>query len=109
MHGQKARGHLLAAGHHHIVFRRIIERAGLAAEVDEAVGSPAIAETTTATSWPAACWRCTIRATRRIRSVPAIEVPPNFITIRANACAPVHLPNERILPAWPMDHANAAL
>ncbi|MFD2782921.1 hypothetical protein ACFS32_19810 [Novosphingobium pokkalii] len=43
------------------------------------------------------------------RSVPAIEVPPNFITIRANACAPVHLPKERILPAWPMDHANAAL
>jgi hypothetical protein len=43
------------------------------------------------------------------RSVPAIEVPPNFITIRANAYAPVHLRYERIFQSWPMDHANAAL
>ena len=45
--------------------------------------SPAIADTTTATSWPAACCLRTMFATRRMRSVPAIEVPPNFITMRA--------------------------
>jgi hypothetical protein len=35
------------------------------------------------------------------RSVPAIEVPPNFITIRANACAPVHLPKKESCPHGP--------
>src|SRR3546814_11485445 len=42
-----------------------------------------MAETTTATSLPFAASRATSRATVRIRSVPAIDVPPNFITIRA--------------------------
>ena len=45
--------------------------------------SPAIAETTTATWLPASTSRLTRCATMRMRSVPAIEVPPNFITMRA--------------------------
>ena len=44
---------------------------------------PAMAETTTATSWPASTSRLTCCATLRIRSRSATEVPPNFITRRA--------------------------
>ena len=55
--------------------------------------SPAIAETTTATSCPASCWRFTMPATRLMRSVPAIEVPPNFITMRATSCGAPALEN----------------
>ena len=47
--------------------------------------SPAIALTTTATSFPASTSRLTRAATLRMRSIPAIDVPPNFITIRAIA------------------------
>src|SRR5882724_10775037 len=43
---------------------------------------PAIADTTTAISWPASTSRFTCRATLRIRSVFATDVPPNFITRR---------------------------
>src|ERR1700674_4015519 len=43
---------------------------------------PPIADTTTATSWPASTSRFTCRATLRIRSVLATDVPPNFITRR---------------------------
>jgi hypothetical protein len=52
--------------------------------------SPAIAETTTATWLPASHSRLMRAATLRIRSMPAIEVPPNFITMRAmsGACFP---------------------
>ena len=49
----------------------------------EQVTSGLLALTTTATSCPAACCLRTMLATRRMRSVPAIEVPPNFITMRA--------------------------
>ena len=45
--------------------------------------SPAIALTTTSTSLPASASRFTRAATLRMRSMPAIDVPPNFITIRA--------------------------
>src|SRR5690349_17975472 len=44
--------------------------------------SPAIAETTTRTSLPASASRRTRVATLRMRSMPAIDVPPNFITMR---------------------------
>ena len=44
--------------------------------------SPAIAETTTRTSLPASASRLTRAATLRMRSIPPIEVPPNFITMR---------------------------
>jgi hypothetical protein len=44
--------------------------------------SPAMAETTTSTSFPASASRLTRAATLRIRSIPAIDVPPNFITMR---------------------------
>src|SRR3954469_24414580 len=44
-----------------------------------------MAETTTATSWPASTSRLTWRATLRMRSISATEVPPNFITRRAMA------------------------
>ena len=47
--------------------------------------TPDMAETTTATSLPASTSRFTRRATLRIRSRSATEVPPNFITIRAMA------------------------
>ena len=43
---------------------------------------PDIADTTTATSWPASTSRFTWRATLRIRSILATDVPPNFITRR---------------------------
>ena len=45
--------------------------------------TPDMAETTTATSWPASTSRLTWRATLRMRSMSATEVPPNFITRRA--------------------------
>src|SRR5262245_37963077 len=44
---------------------------------------PAMAETTTATSWPALTSRPTRRPTLRIQSTSATEVPPNFTTKRA--------------------------
>src|SRR3981081_4651796 len=44
-----------------------------------------MAETTTATSWPAPTSRLTWRATLRMRSISATDVPPNFITSRAIA------------------------
>ncbi len=44
---------------------------------------PDMAETTTATSWPASTSRLTWRATLRMRSMSATDVPPNFITSRA--------------------------
>src|SRR5271169_3480511 len=47
-----------------------------------------MAETTTATSWPASTSRLTWRATLRMRSVSATEVPPNFITRRAMKLRP---------------------
>ena len=45
--------------------------------------SPAMAETTTSTSLPASASRFTRPATLRMRSMPAIDVPPNFMTMRA--------------------------
>ena len=44
---------------------------------------PAMAETTTATSWPASTSRLTCRATLQMCSMSATDVPPNFITRRA--------------------------
>ena len=44
---------------------------------------PAMADTTTATSWPASTSRLTWCATLRMRSMSATDVPPNFITSRA--------------------------
>src|SRR4051794_35420830 len=43
---------------------------------------PAMAETTTATSWPASTSRLTCSATLRMRSILATDVPPNFMTSR---------------------------
>ena len=52
--------------------------------------SPAIADTTTSTSLPASASRLTRAATVRMRSIPAIDVPPNFITMRgmSGGCFP---------------------
>jgi hypothetical protein len=44
--------------------------------------TPAMAETTTATSFPASTSRLTRVATLRMQSRSATEVPPNFITMR---------------------------
>src|SRR5688572_19672833 len=52
-------------------------------QVTSSLVLPDMAETTTATSCPASTSRLTWRATLRIRSISATEVPPNFITIRA--------------------------
>jgi hypothetical protein len=41
-----------------------------------------MADTTTATRLPASTSRFTRAATPRMRSIPAMEVPPNFITMR---------------------------
>src|SRR3984957_12006439 len=54
---------------------------------------PAMADTTTATSWPASTSRLTWRATLRMRSMSATEVPPNFITRRAIELRPPFLFN----------------
>lgn len=48
---------------------------------------PAIADTTTATLLPASCSRLTCRATFRMRSRSATDVPPNFITTTAISIA----------------------
>ena len=45
-----------------------------------------MADTTTATSWPASTSRLTWCATLRMRSMSATDVPPNFITSRAMVC-----------------------
>jgi len=44
--------------------------------------APDIAETTTATLWPALTSLSTRRAALRMRSTSATEVPPNFMTMR---------------------------
>src|SRR3977135_2997293 len=49
-----------------------------------------MAETTTATSWPASTSRLTWRATFLMRSISATEVPPNFITSRAMRDSHLH-------------------
>ena len=61
------------------------------ASVHQATSSlvlPDIAETTTATSWPASTSRFTWRATLRMRSMLATEVPPNFSTRRPMTTRP---------------------
>ena len=53
--------------------------------------TPAMAETTTATLLPASISRLTWRATLRMRSTLATDVPPNFITrkdMTTRVCAP---------------------
>jgi hypothetical protein len=50
---------------------------------------PDMAETTTATSWPASTSRFTCCATLRMRSILATDVPPNFITRRLMTCAAI--------------------
>jgi hypothetical protein len=53
--------------------------------------TPAMAETTTATRLPASISRLTWRATLRMRSTLATDVPPNFITrkdMTTRVCAP---------------------
>src|SRR5471032_3039070 len=54
---------------------------------------PDIAETTTATSWPASTSRFTCSATFLMRSMVATDVPPNFITRRpmVNGAVPIDM------------------
>jgi hypothetical protein len=52
---------------------------------------PDMAETTTATSWPASTSRLTCCATLRMRSILATDVPPNFMTSRLMTCAAILL------------------
>ena len=76
-------GHLLAAGHDNVVLGRVVERVGLTAEGDQPVGFAGHRRDHHRDFVPRACCLRTIEATRRMRSVLAIEVPPNFITMRA--------------------------
>src|SRR5690606_28799784 len=57
---------------------------------------PAMAETTTATSWPASTSRFTWAATTRMRSTFATEVPPNFMTSLAIAYPTLPSPAPRL-------------
>ena len=86
---QQPGGDLLAGGDHGVVFARVVQAAaGLAAPRRPAGWScPAMAETTTATSWPASTSRLTWRATLRMRSMSATDVPPNFITSQGHEAA----------------------
>ena len=61
---------------------------------------PDMADTTTATSWPASTSRLTWRATLRIRPMSATEVPPNFITSRAmtKTSSPCAAPRHFLVP-----------
>ena len=81
--GQQPGGDLFAGGHHGVVFARVVQHGGLRHQSTSWLVAPAMAETTTATSWPASTSRLTWRATLRMRSISATDVPPNFITRRA--------------------------
>src|ERR1019366_3252343 len=66
---------------------------------------PAMAETTTAMSWPACRSRAMCLATLRMRSMFATEVPPNFITRRdirpkTPPCGTRFSFRESTAPAW---------
>ena len=66
---------------------------------------PAMAETTTATCLPSAASACTRRATRRMRSRSATDVPPNFITSRdIRPLTPAHAQKGRLLAASAQPH-----
>ena len=56
---------------------------------------PDMADTTTATWWPAFTSRSTWRATLRMRAISATEVPPNFITRRPIGPKPFMSPAAR--------------
>ena len=76
--------HLLARGDDGVVFARIVHAARpRASSATSSLVLPDMAETTTATSWPASTSRLTWRAALRMRSMSATDVPPNFITMRA--------------------------
>ena len=75
-------GHLLAAGDDDVIFGGVVERRGLAAELDEAVGLARHGRDHDQHLIAAAASRRTRSATLRMRSIPAIEVPPNFMTMR---------------------------
>ena len=81
--GEKSGGDLFARGDDGVIFARIIEV--LAASLHQPTSSlvlPDMAETTTAMSKPALRSRATCRATLRMRSMVATDVPPNFMTRR---------------------------
>ena len=83
---QQAGGDLLAGRNHGVVFARVMQHGGFAGTTSTSwLVVPAMAEMTTATSWPASTSRLTWRATLRMCSMSATEVPPNFITRRAIA------------------------
>ena len=60
--------------------------------------TPAMAETTTATLLPASTSRLTWRATLRMRSTLATDVPPNFMTTTTIGIVPTPVPRRRLNP-----------
>ena len=82
-HREQPGGDLLAACDDHVIFGRIVERRGLAAQLHQPVGLPGHRrhhdQHLVARLRPRARTR---PATLRMRSMPAIDVPPNFITMR---------------------------
>jgi hypothetical protein len=67
----------------HVVFGRIVKRVSFAAEADQPVGLARHGRDDHRDFVTRGLLAAHDLATRRIRSVPAIEVPPNFITMRA--------------------------
>ena len=105
---QQAGGDLFAGRKYGVVFAGVEYRPVLRGSRHHSTSRsvvPAIADTTTATSWPASTSRLTWRATLRIRSISATEVPPNFITRRAITRA---FPERRVLIPVPWTRCNKA-
>ena len=79
----QAAGHLLAGRHHHVVFAGVVQRRQLAAPGDQLVGGAGHGGDH---DRDLVCRRrpraSRARATARMRSMSATEVPPNFMTMR---------------------------
>jgi hypothetical protein len=80
--GEQPGGDLLARGDDGVVFARSWSGEASLHQPTSSLVLPDMAETTTATSWPASTSRLTWRATLRMRSTLATDVPPNFMTRR---------------------------
>jgi len=75
MRARAAHRHLLAGGDHHVLLALAGPGGDVAGELEEPVGFSGIAETTTTTSWPSLRAARARRATLRMRSASATEVP----------------------------------
>ena len=81
-HRQQPGGDLLSAGDDHVIFLGVVQRGGLAAQLDQPVGFAGHRRDDDQHLVAASASRRTRSATLRMRSIPAIDVPPNFMTMR---------------------------